>query len=98
MRFTSYDPQGYFDEMFEAVGQPRPSALLLMQKIQSLPEGELRKRQQAAEGVLLDKGATFGVYGDEAGIERIFPFDSVPRLIETSNVAPLSSRTPSAAC
>ena len=85
MRFTSYDPQGYFDEMFEAVGQPRPSALLLMQKIQSLPEGELRKRQQAAEGVLLDKGATFGVYRDEAGIERIFPFDSVPRLIETSD-------------
>jgi len=33
----------------------------------------------------LDKGATFGVYGDEAGIERIFPFDSVPRLIETSD-------------
>ena len=85
MQFTSYDPQGYFDEMFEVVGRPRPSALLLMQKIQSLPEGELRKRQQAADGVLLDKGATFGVYGDEAGIERIFPFDSVPRLIETSD-------------
>ncbi len=84
MRFTSYDPEEYYDEMFEAVGRPRPSALLLMQKIQSLPEGELRKRQQAAEGVLLDKGVTFGVYGAEAGIERIFPFDSVPRLIEAS--------------
>jgi len=85
MGFTSYDPEGFFDEMFESVGRPRPSALRLMQKIQSLPEGELRKRQQAAEGALLAKGVTFSVYGDQAGIERIFPFDTVPRLVEVSD-------------
>ncbi len=85
MRFTSYDPEGFFDEMFDSVGRPRPSALRLMQKIQSLPDGELRKRQQAAEGALLAKGVTFSVYGDQAGIERIFPFDTVPRLVEVSD-------------
>src|SRR6478672_2322662 len=84
MKFTSYDHEGYYDEMFDLSALPRPNAVLLMQKIQSLPDGELKKRQHAAEAVLLDKGVTFGVYGDEVGIERIFPFDSIPRLIEMS--------------
>ena len=84
MKFTSYDHEGYYDEMFDLSALPRPNAVLLMQKIQSLPDGELKKRQHAAEAVLLDKGVTFGVYGDEVGIERICPFDSIPRLIEMS--------------
>ena len=85
MRYTSYDPENFFDELFASVGEPRPSALLMMQKLQSLPEGELKRRQQAAEGALMAKGVTFGVYGNEDGVERIFPFDAVPRLVETSD-------------
>jgi len=85
MRFTSYNPEGFYDEMFESMGQPRPSASLLMQKIQALPDREFEGRQQAAEGALMAKGVTFSVYGDEAGIERIFPFDAVPRLIESAD-------------
>ncbi len=84
MKFTSYNPGGYYDEMFDLHARPRASAILLIQTIQSLPDGELKKRQQAAEAVLLDKGVTFGVYGDEVGIERSLPFDSIPRLIEMS--------------
>ncbi len=85
MGFTTYDPENFFDEMFEAQGRPRAAASLMVQKIQSLPRGELRRRQQAAESVLLAKGVTFSVYGNEAGIEKIFPFDAVPRLIELSD-------------
>ena len=62
MKFTSYDHKGYYDEMFDLSALPPPNAVLLMQKIQSLPDGELKKRQHAAEAVLLDKGVTFGVY------------------------------------
>ena len=85
MRFASYNPEGFYDEMFESTGQPRPSALLLMQKIQALPDREFERRQQAAEGDLMAKGVTFSVYGDDAGIERIFPFDAIPRLIESAD-------------
>ena len=85
MKFTSYNPEGFYDEMFVSMGQPRPSASLLMQKIQALPDREFERRQQAAEGALMAKGVTFSVYGDEAGIERIFPFDAVPRLIESAD-------------
>jgi len=50
-----------------------------------LEEGELLRRQQAAEQALLNLGITFNVYGDEAGAERIFPFDIVPRIVDASD-------------
>ena len=75
MKFDRYDTGGFYDEMFLAAGCPRPGARLLVQKIEALSEGELQHRQQAAERALLHMGITFNVYGDDAGTERIFPFD-----------------------
>jgi len=87
MRFDRYDPGGFFDEMFLADGRPRPEAKLLVQTIESLPEGELLRRQQAAEGALLHMGITFNVYGNDEGTERIFPFDLVPRIVSAAEWA-----------
>ena len=83
MRFSPYDTNGFFDEMFEADGQPRAAARALVQFIEALPEGELLRRQQSAERALLNMGITFNVYGDSAGTEKIFPFDLVPRIVAT---------------
>ena len=84
MQFASYDPENFYDETFEGLGRPRPGCSLVMEKIASLTDGELKRRQQAAERVLLDMGVTFGVQGEEAGHENIFPFDIVPRIVEAS--------------
>ena len=81
MRFTHYEPGDFFDEMFDADGEPRSAARALAQFIETLPDGELLRRQQSAERALLHMGITFGVYGDSAGTERIFPFDLVPRIV-----------------
>ena len=85
MQFTAYDTAGFFDEMFEAAGHARAGSALLVQRIQALPAGELLRRQQSAEQALLQMGITFNVYGDEAGTERIFPFDVIPRIVEASD-------------
>jgi uncharacterized circularly permuted ATP-grasp superfamily protein len=85
IRFSQYDPEGYYDELYEKKGQPRPGSTLLLNKFASLPEGELRKRQEAAERVILNMGMTFGVYGSDDSQEQIFPFDIVPRIIETTD-------------
>ena len=87
MRFDKYDPGGFFDEMFLADARPRPEAKLLVQTIESLPVGELFRRQQAAEGALLHMGITFNVYGSDEGTERIFPFDLVPRIVSAAEWA-----------
>ncbi|MBI2504479.1 MAG: circularly permuted type 2 ATP-grasp protein [Candidatus Latescibacteria bacterium] len=81
MRFDAYDPGEFYDELFAARGQPRPGAELLIQRLASLSEGELQRRQQAAERAFLNKGITFNVYGSEEGIEKVWPFDIIPRIV-----------------
>ena len=81
MRFDSYETGGFYDELFLADGTPRPEFRSLVDRIESLPLGDLLARQQAAERNLMHMGITFNVYGEDTGTERIFPFDLVPRLV-----------------
>jgi uncharacterized circularly permuted ATP-grasp superfamily protein len=85
MRFSSYQTEGFYDELFDADGRVRTHARLLVDTIESLSEGHLLRYQHAAERLLLQMGITFNVYGDNAGTERIFPFDLVPRIIPASD-------------
>jgi uncharacterized circularly permuted ATP-grasp superfamily protein len=84
MKFGEYDTGRFYDEMFLPDGSARPGARVLQQKIESLSDGEVQHRQQAAERALLHMGITFNVYGDNTGAERIFPFDLIPRIIEAA--------------
>jgi len=84
MGFADYDAGRFFDEMFDAAREPRVGARALAQFLESLPDGELLRRQKSAERVLLHMGITFNVYGDGAGTERIFPFDLVPRIVSAT--------------
>src|SRR3984893_4652769 len=84
MRFADYNTGGCFDEMFDEHAQPRAVARALIQFMETLPDGELLRRQQSAERALLHMGITFNVYGDTPGTERIFPFDLVPRIVAAS--------------
>ncbi|MFI5305044.1 MAG: circularly permuted type 2 ATP-grasp protein [Nitrospiria bacterium] len=85
MRFSSYKTEGFYDEAFDANGGVRQGYLQVKNKIEGLSEGGLRLRQQAAEGALMNLGVTFDVYGSDAGTERIFPFDIIPRIIEAGD-------------
>ncbi len=82
MDFKSYQPDAFYDELFQGPGQPRAGAGLLVDRIEALPDGELTRRQQAAEAALMNLGITFAVYGDQQGTEKIFPFDIIPRIVE----------------
>jgi uncharacterized circularly permuted ATP-grasp superfamily protein len=84
MRFNQYEIGEFFDEMFGENGSPRAPARTLAARIESLPEGELLNLQQSAERALLQMGVTFNVYGERAGVEKIFPFDLVPRIVSAA--------------
>lgn len=84
MRFENYDPGDFYDELFVSPGKPRQEASLLVQGINGLDLGELERRQQAAQIAMMKLGATFNVYGDTQGTERIFPFDVIPRIVSPS--------------
>ncbi len=81
MRFDNYDVGGFYDEMFAAANCPRACARRLLDTLATFPAGEILSRQHAAERLLLQMGITFNVYGEQAGVEKIFPFDILPRIV-----------------
>ncbi|TWT40803.1 circularly permuted type 2 ATP-grasp protein [Botrimarina hoheduenensis] len=73
-----------FDEMFVAPGQPRPGCAAFVERLGGFSVDELRNRQYAAELHLNNMGITFNVYGHEAGVEKVWPFDVLPRIVSDS--------------
>ncbi len=85
LSFTNYDTEEFFDELITEKGTPRQGAERLIERINSLSDDELLLRQREIEAALLRMGITFTVYGDEAGTEKIFPFDLIPRIVQASD-------------
>jgi uncharacterized circularly permuted ATP-grasp superfamily protein len=79
--FDDYTDDGFFDEMFDAPGQPRPHYARLYERLSELSRAEFDERIRLADIAFLYQGITFTVYGGQEGIERIFPFDLAPRII-----------------
>jgi uncharacterized circularly permuted ATP-grasp superfamily protein len=77
----TYDPGSFFDEMFVAPGEPRPHYTILRDQLASLTPTLLDERRKAADAMFLYQGITFTVYSQQEGVERIFPFDLIPRVI-----------------
>src|SRR5262245_60654473 len=82
MRLANYQTDGFYDEMFDPSGTPRPRAEALAKRLSALSDGELVRRQKAADLTLLNMGITFAVYGHAAGTEKVWPFDIVPRIVD----------------
>jgi len=83
MKFTDYQTESHYDEYFEADGVPRPAMSPFIRRIDGLSKKEILRRKSAAESALLQAGITFTVYGEQqVGIDRIFPFDIIPRIVD----------------
>jgi uncharacterized circularly permuted ATP-grasp superfamily protein len=81
MDFSTYQQGSAYDETFASDGLARPRAEPLVRRLQSLTLAELQRHQKAADGALWNMGITFNVYGHEAGLEKVWPFDILPRII-----------------
>jgi len=76
--------RGGFDEAFAPSGTPRPHYKKIVSILKSFPSEEIERRERLQRLSLLNQGITFTVYGEKEGVERIFPFDFVPRIIPAS--------------
>jgi uncharacterized circularly permuted ATP-grasp superfamily protein len=70
-----------YDETFDRAAAPRPHYRPLVATLESFTHTEIDRRERLQKISLVDQGITFTVYGEKEGIERIFPFDFVPRII-----------------
>jgi uncharacterized circularly permuted ATP-grasp superfamily protein len=79
--FDRYTLGRAYDEMFAAAGQHRAHYSGIHERLCLLPLDVWQERQRAADLAFLTQGITFTVYGQAEGVERIFPFDLLPRLV-----------------
>ena len=70
-----------YDEMRDATGSVRASYQPYAEWLQSTPPELIDRKREEADLTFHRVGITFAVYGEEAGKERLIPFDIVPRII-----------------
>ena len=70
-----------FDEMHGADGSVRGAYGTYSDWYHRQDPGLMRRKGQEAETFFRKTGITFNVYGDNAGEERLIPFDMIPRII-----------------
>jgi uncharacterized circularly permuted ATP-grasp superfamily protein len=70
-----------YDETFDRTAAARPHYRPLVATLESFTQAEIDRRERLQKLSLVDQGITFTVYGEKEGLERIFPFDFVPRII-----------------
>ena len=75
-------PAGTYDELLLPDGTARPHAEVLVDTLRRLGIDELQARQDHADVDILTMGVTFTVYSDGRGIDRAWPFDVIPRVID----------------
>ena len=75
------DASSSFDEMLKADGTVRAAYDGFCNWYNRQDPGLMRRKGQEAESFFRKTGITFNVYGDDAGEERLIPFDMIPRII-----------------
>lgn len=71
-----------YDELMHSSYQPRLASHSLCQYLNVLSKDNIEQRKLAAEIVIQEMGISFTVYSDEGNIDRAWPFDIIPRIIE----------------
>jgi len=78
-----YDSIYTYDEMRFSATEARPSSQRLSNHLENIGSSALSLRKNAAELAIMEMGITFTVYSDEGNIDRAWPFDIIPRIIES---------------
>jgi uncharacterized circularly permuted ATP-grasp superfamily protein len=73
---------GVFDEMLDISKRPGSGCSSIADALFATAPDRLADLSVRAETMFRRMGVTFNVYGEEAGTERIFPFDPIPRVID----------------
>src|SRR5258708_20706458 len=80
--FDKYNPiQGVWDEMYGADASVRNHYRKVIEYISNESADDLNKKEELAKRLFMSQGITFTVYNSGEGIENIFPFDIIRRML-----------------
>lgn len=78
--FESYQPHATaWDELFTRDCAPHGYCAGLVERLDRLQLDEFLSKRSSADLAFINQGITFSVYSDRRGVEKIFPFDLIPR-------------------
>ncbi|MGM0560280.1 MAG: circularly permuted type 2 ATP-grasp protein [Pseudomonadota bacterium] len=84
--FSDYQSNDFYCELFgNSQRGLRPDTQAIIERLSTLDPERLRQRAQDAERELYNLGITFTVYTQRDVIDRILPFDVLPRVIDTAD-------------
>ena len=80
--FSSYERVAHtWDEMYSDDTHVRSQYEIINTYLGNLSPEMLHQKEELSKQLFMSQGVTFTVYNDNEGIEKIFPFDVVPRVI-----------------
>ncbi len=82
-----YRSGGFYCELFGTSKRRPPHTQTVLERIDGMSLAEVRRRAQAAERELFNLGVTFTVYTSREQIDRILPFDVIPRVLSAAEWA-----------
>lgn len=90
--FSSYDllPKTW-DEMYNDSATFRSQYEEFIKYLEKTSPEKLTKKEDLSKQLFMSQGVTFTVYNDNEGIEKIFPFDIVPRIITSDEWTKIES-------
>ncbi len=80
--WEKYPRASAYDELLTPEGLPRTGAGEVLQYLRTLDDTAMNARREAASVAMKVMGITFAVYTEEGGIDRVWPFDIIPRIID----------------
>jgi uncharacterized circularly permuted ATP-grasp superfamily protein len=83
--FAHYDHGDFFCELFGSPAQPADHAAQIRERLERLKVSTLKRRAKASDRELFNLGITFTVYTDRNAIDRVLPFDVIPRVISRAD-------------
>ena len=81
----------FYDEMYSDATTARPHYREFGNWLERQPPHVIEQKRAEAELIFRRVGITFAVYGDNAGKERLIPFDIIPRVIDALEWAKLQA-------
>ena len=82
---NGYDPGKFYCELLGTTKEPNARIAPLWRSLETSDLDQLRLRVQDAERELFNLGITFTVYTEKDALDRILPFDVIPRVISAND-------------